>query len=66
MKKNLILTGWYYPEYLAAAAAVYGHYKGEAGRVISSNHAEWSGDSPLRLCLLNGNDDLARWFKVMA
>ena len=30
MKKNLILTGWYYPEYLAAAAAVYGHYKGEA------------------------------------
>ena len=30
MKKNLILTGWYYPEYLAAAAAVYGRYKGEA------------------------------------
>ena len=29
-KKNLILTGWFHPEYLAAAAAVYGHYRGEA------------------------------------
>ena len=31
MKRNLILTGWHYPEYLAAAAAVYGaHYKCDA------------------------------------
>ena len=30
-KGNLVLTGWYYPEYLAAAAAAYGgHYKGNA------------------------------------
>ena len=30
-KGNLVLTGWYYPEYLAAAAAASGgHYKGNA------------------------------------
>ena len=42
MKKNLILTGWYYPEYLAAAAAVYGHYKGEAD-VLGVSMAELAG-----------------------
>ena len=43
MKKNLILTGWYYPEYLAAAAAVFGHYKGEAD-VLGVSMAELAGD----------------------
>ena len=42
MKKNLILTGWYYPEYLAAAAAVYGHYKGEAD-ILGVSMAELAG-----------------------
>ena len=42
MKKNLILTGWYYPEYLAAAAAVFGHYKGEAD-VLGVSMAELAG-----------------------
>ena len=42
MKKNLILTGWYYPEYLAAAAAVYGHYKGAAD-VLGVSMAELAG-----------------------
>ena len=42
MKKNLILTGWYYPEYLAAAAAVYGHYKGESD-VLGVSMAELAG-----------------------
>ena len=42
MKKNLILTGWYYPEYLAAAAAVYGHYKGDAD-VLGVSMAELAG-----------------------
>ncbi len=30
MKTNLILTGWYYPEYMAAAAAVLRHYGNDA------------------------------------
>ena len=30
MKTNLILTGWFYPEYMAAAAAVQRHYSGDA------------------------------------
>ena len=42
MKKKLILTGWYYPEYLAAAAAVYGHYKGKAD-VLGVSMAELAG-----------------------
>ena len=42
MKKNLILTGWYYPEYLAAAAAVFGHYKGEVD-VLGVSMAELAG-----------------------
>ena len=42
MRKNLILTGWYYPEYLAAAAAVYGHYKGKAD-VLGVSMAELAG-----------------------
>ena len=42
MKRKLILTGWYYPEYLAAAAAVYGHYKGEAD-VLGVSMAELAG-----------------------
>ena len=30
---------------------------------LHGDHAEWQGCSPLRLSLLNWNDDLARWFK---
>ena len=42
MKKNLILTGWYYPEYLAAAAAVCGHYRGNAD-VLGVSMADLAG-----------------------
>ena len=30
MKTNLILTGWFYPEYMAAAAAMLNGYGGDA------------------------------------
>lgn len=35
-RKNLIITGWYYPEYMAAAAAAYIGYHGEADIVGAS------------------------------
>ncbi len=40
MAKNLILTGWYHPEYLAAAAVVYGAEYAGAADVLGVSMAE--------------------------
>ena len=42
MARNLILTGWFHPDYLAAAAGVYGHYNGDADvQAVSKAELAW-------------------------
>ena len=76
MKKNLILTGWYYPEYLAAAAAVYGHYKGaadvlgvsmaELAGVLDAKGGDYETVDVLGVGLTENVDRLARTLKELA
>lgn len=70
MKTNLILTGWFYPEYMAAAAAVQRHYSGDAD-VFAASMASLASElrevGPAYSCvdilgvgLTENLDDLAR------